>query len=396
MLRPLHRLGRARSAAPAETRARFDAFISYSRANDAPLAVALQAALQRFTKPWYRLRVLHVFRDDASLSANPGLWSSIEQALQASRFLVLIASEDAARSNWVNAEVGWWCAHKSVERLLLVLANGEAMWDGPRRDFVWQANTALPAALRGVFQEEPRYVDLRFARTPDQFAANEPRFRDAVADLAAPIHGRPKDEMIGEDVRQHRRTLRTARAAGGILTVLALGAATAAFLAVRARDEARRETRLATAREVAAQSDLAARDGRLDLALLLAARSWLTDRTSEGRDALLAALNAATQLVAVRHTAPLSAVAASADGRMLALLGENGRVRLWDGLRRRPLDARLPAGTAFRAMHLEHVRVDVSSRSDTKATSTCGTGGADDTPFCVSPVRGNGVSPSTA
>jgi hypothetical protein len=48
---------------------------------DGRLAPALQSALQRFSKPWYRLRALRVFRDNASLSANPALWSSIEDAL---------------------------------------------------------------------------------------------------------------------------------------------------------------------------------------------------------------------------------------------------------------------------------------------------------------------------
>jgi hypothetical protein len=62
--------------------------MSYNRAVDGKLAPALQRALHGFAKPWYRLRALRVFRDDASLSANPGLWSSIEQALVDSEFFV--------------------------------------------------------------------------------------------------------------------------------------------------------------------------------------------------------------------------------------------------------------------------------------------------------------------
>ena len=56
---------------------RYAAFISYSRAADSRLAPALRLALQRFAKPWYRPRALRVFQDDSSLSANPGLWSSV-------------------------------------------------------------------------------------------------------------------------------------------------------------------------------------------------------------------------------------------------------------------------------------------------------------------------------
>jgi len=49
----------------------YDAFISYSHAKDKPVAAALQGAVQRLGKPWYRRRALRIFRDDTSLSATP-------------------------------------------------------------------------------------------------------------------------------------------------------------------------------------------------------------------------------------------------------------------------------------------------------------------------------------
>jgi hypothetical protein len=76
----------------------YDVFISYSHALDGALAPALQTGLEQFSKPWYRPRALRVFRDTTSLSANPGLWSSIEKALASSAWLVLMASPQAARS----------------------------------------------------------------------------------------------------------------------------------------------------------------------------------------------------------------------------------------------------------------------------------------------------------
>jgi hypothetical protein len=74
----------------------YDAFISYSHAKDKPIASALQSTIQRLGKPWYRRRVVRVFRDDTSLSATPGLWPAIEQALDNSRFLIVLASPEAA------------------------------------------------------------------------------------------------------------------------------------------------------------------------------------------------------------------------------------------------------------------------------------------------------------
>jgi hypothetical protein len=83
----------------------YHAFISYSRAGDGKLAPALQRGLQRFAKPWYRVRALRVFRDDASLSANPNLWASIEQALDDSAFFILLASPESGQSKWVAEEL---------------------------------------------------------------------------------------------------------------------------------------------------------------------------------------------------------------------------------------------------------------------------------------------------
>lgn len=83
----------------------YDAFISYSHAADGLLAPRLQSALQRFAKPWWQRRVLRLFVDESSLSANPHLWRSITDALDASRWFVLLLSPDAASSGWVNQEI---------------------------------------------------------------------------------------------------------------------------------------------------------------------------------------------------------------------------------------------------------------------------------------------------
>src|SRR5579862_9389435 len=107
-------------AATART-AVYDAFISYSHAKDKALASALQSAMQRLGKPWYRRRALRLFRDDTSLTATPHLWPSIEEALARSRYLILLVSPQSAASPWVGKEIAYWLAHKSVDTLLLAL-----------------------------------------------------------------------------------------------------------------------------------------------------------------------------------------------------------------------------------------------------------------------------------
>ena len=125
----------------------YDGFISYSHAADDLLAPRLQAGLQRFAKPWWKRRALRIFRDEASLSANPHLWSSITDALDGSRWFVLLLSPDAAKSEWVNREVEYWLGHKDPDRIIPVLAGGNLTWsdDGPISD-------ATPGPPRRVFR----------------------------------------------------------------------------------------------------------------------------------------------------------------------------------------------------------------------------------------------------
>jgi hypothetical protein len=209
----------------------YGAFISYSHALDGALAPALQVGLERFAKPWYRPRALRVFRDTTSLSANPGLWSSIEKALASSVWLVLMASPAAARSPWVEREVAWWLANKSPQRLLVVLTEGEFAWnDDPGHD--GGSTAALPPALRGAFVEEPRWVDLRWLHDVDQVDQSNPRLRECVADVAAAVREVSKDVLVGEHIRQHRRTMRLARGGVTALAVLLIAAVVAAVLAV--------------------------------------------------------------------------------------------------------------------------------------------------------------------
>ncbi|WP_222272985.1 TIR domain-containing protein [Modestobacter marinus] len=115
----------------------YRAFISYSHAADGRLAPALQRALHRLAKPWYRLPAFRVFRDDTSLAATPALWSSIESALHASAFFILLASPRASASPWVNRELSWWIQNKPRNRLFIALTDGELNWDNHIGDFDW-------------------------------------------------------------------------------------------------------------------------------------------------------------------------------------------------------------------------------------------------------------------
>lgn len=289
-------VGRTRQ--PLMSGATYKAFISYSHAVDGKLAPALQAALHRFARPWNRVRALRAFRDQTDLAANPGLWSSIEQALADSEFFILLASLEAASSPWVARETAYWRREREMSKLLIVLTDGALVWDPAARDF-GEGTNALPKPLQGAFGEEPLYVDLRWARHEDHLSLNHPRFRDSVANIAATLHGRGKDELVGEDVRQHRRTRRLVRAGVATLTALTLAASSLAGWAVTERRTAIFQRDQATSRQFAALAvaDLERRPDRSLLQSLAAAR--VAD-TPEARSVLLAGLQRDPRLLAFR------------------------------------------------------------------------------------------------
>ncbi|BCY08694.1 TIR domain-containing protein [Actinoplanes sp. L3-i22] len=215
----------------------FDGFISYSHAADGRLAPAVQRGLHRLAKPWHQRRALWIFRDQTGLAVTPKLWTSIQEALDGSNHFVLLASPEAAASPWVNREIEHWLATKSADHILPVVTDGEWRWDAAARDFT-EGSTAVPAALRGVFAEEPLFLDLRWARDDLHLSLQHVRFRDAIAQLAAPMHGVSKDELEGEDVRQHQRARRLWTVATAMLVLLTVVASLTGVVAVHNAERA--------------------------------------------------------------------------------------------------------------------------------------------------------------
>ena len=334
------KLGRTGGDVAAGQERGYDAFISYSHRLDAAITARLQAELQRFAKPWYRIRALHVFRDQTSLAASPHLWTTIEEALSDSSWLILMASPESAQSGWVSREISWWRAHRPMNHLLVAVTEGELVWDETAGDLDWAATTALSKeALGHAFSEEPRWVDLRWARDQaDSLRSADPRLQDAVADLAAAIRHVPKDSLIGEHIRRRHRAVRAVVAAAAALVVLLAFSLTAAFIAKGQRDRADRENTVATA-GLLASTAVALTGSRPDLAQLFAVQAYRLDPGNpQARAALFATVQADPQvqrfLVA---PGPVSALAVSPDGGVIVAGTRNGWVRGWNLARFTPV-----------------------------------------------------------
>ncbi len=310
----------------------YDAFISYSHTADGRLAPAVQNGLQRLARSWRSVRALKVFRDETGLSVNPHLWTSIQEALEHSRYFVLMASPEAARSEWVNREVESWLTEMPGDRILPVLTEGELVWDEAANDFDHDASTAIPPALFGKLTEEPRYLDLRWARADTQLTIRNARFRDAIADLAAPMHGISKDELQSEDVRQYRHRVHLARAAVAAVVLLAVASVVAAIVALGARSHANDLTRAADVGRLAAES-VSVRTSQPALARLLAVEAFRQADTVATRGALQQAVfgvlpTERTLVPAGSAASPsgYSTTAISTDGRVAAGIVTSGKV----------------------------------------------------------------------
>ena len=321
---------------------KYRGFISYSHAADDLLAPELQSGLHRFAKPWYRLRAMRVFRDKTGLAVTPELWGSIQKALADADYFILLASPQAAQSKWVEQEVDWWLRNRSVTHLLIVWTDGELIWDRATEDFDWTKTTALPRRLVKVFQEEPNYLDLRFAKTSAHLSLRQPKFLEAIASLSATLQGRSLDEIIGEDIRQHRKTMRWLRFAVAGLMGLIIVAAYAAFVARQAsftaghlagdiEGAAKKQRREAISLDVADRS-LAVLDTDRELAILLAIEAASIYPTSKAQSALRQSLfeALAPELILPGHAGGSYFARFMPDGQRVITGGADNVARVWE------------------------------------------------------------------
>jgi WD40 repeat protein len=315
----------------------YNAFISYNHNADGTLATALQSALHRFAKPWYKLRALHIFRDQTNLAVNPALWSSIRDALDQSFFLILLASPESAASPWVAKETEYWIGRNGTSHILIVLTNGTLQWDRSTGSFTSGTN-ALPPNLLRSFSEEPLYLDLRWARDSARFRLREPRFHEAVLQLASTLHNRPKDELDGADIHVQRETRLVA--ASGLIAILLI-----ALFALRQTRLGRDESTQNLAASLAAGSAkvLADNPDRAREAALLAIESNRLHPSFEGNQALRAAVSLlpeAAQFYVPDDANPSERVrdmAFSPDGATLAIARDDGATQLIDVANHKPL-----------------------------------------------------------
>jgi WD40 repeat protein len=316
----------------------YDAFLSYTH-RDRSVALGIQKGLHQIGRRLGQRRALRVFRADTDLTAHPEMWAKTIEVLDQCRFLIVVLSPEAGESVWVNRELGYWLENRGRDQLLLVLAGGRLQWDEHRQRFDPDLSDAAPPVLTepGSLPAEPFYIDVSDDAPWDPRTA---ALRQKITALAAPIHGKPKDQLASDDLsaQQRFRRLRTAAiTALALLTVIAVGAAVVAAgqwqHAIARRQEAIRQRDQAIALRLTSEAaDMLAqkRSGGDVRAFqeLLAARA-LTGSPDDG--ALLHAADIRADSMKIIPTgAPVRAVAFSPDSRRVATAEGDHTARLWD------------------------------------------------------------------
>jgi tetratricopeptide (TPR) repeat protein len=203
----------------------FRAFVSYSHA-DAAFAAWLQRKLEGYRLP-RRLagqveplpgqaqgRIGPVFRDRPDLPAAQDLSAAVREGIAASSALVVVASPDAARSQWVAREIELFRELHPEAPILVALVRGESA-------------EAVPEALRAD-GAHPLAADFRKHGDGKRLA-----FLKIVAGLSE----LPLDALVQRDAqRQVRRVMVVTAGAAVLVLIMAL----LLVMALRAREEAER------------------------------------------------------------------------------------------------------------------------------------------------------------
>jgi tetratricopeptide (TPR) repeat protein len=204
----------------------YQAFISYSH-SDGSFARWLHRRLERYRLPKSisvnyptRKPFVPVFRDEEELATSSDLSTSIRRALDQSERLVVLCSEQAAASRWVNQEIEYFQSLGRGSEIYCVLVSGTP-------------HEAFPPALR---DQEPLAADFR------EDAGGAHGRRDALLRLMAGMLSLGLDDLRRREAQARQRRI---LAVGAVASLVAIVTTTLAVFAVLGQRRAEQQARVA-------------------------------------------------------------------------------------------------------------------------------------------------------
>ena len=190
----------------------------------------------------------------------------------------------------------------------------------------------------GSLPVEPLFIDISDEWPWDY---RGPTFRDKITSLAAPIHGKPKDQLASDDLREQRRFRRLRAAAIAGLILLTVVAVVAAVVAVAQRQTAIRRLHDATVARTQRRSNGDASTGSSPGGDSRALQEVLAANAIEPNKVPI--LNAqiarfSTQkIIDLGVASPAHSLAYSPDGSRLVTGQVDGTLRQWDAATGKPM-----------------------------------------------------------
>jgi len=200
---------------------RYWAFISYSQ-HDAAWAKRLHAFLESYRIPRALVgrkvgrfaiptRLLPIFLDRDELPGSPDLGATLEEALAASRSLIVICSPHSAKSTWVGEEVRSWKAMGRADRIFPLIVDGEPFAsDHPEA----APAECFPPALRNEVTREGAITGRRTEPLAADARQGGDGWDNAALKVVAGILGLGFDDLRQREAMRlrHRRVVRAAMA----------------------------------------------------------------------------------------------------------------------------------------------------------------------------------------
>ena len=203
---------------------RFLAFISYSHANE-EWGKWIQKSLETFRVPSKLAgqsneygktpeKVFPVFRDRDELSASSELSDSIQEALEDTRFLLVICSREAAKSQWVNQEIKLFKSFAGAKRVLCLIVGGEPHASDPDQE-------CFPEAVKYEVTRNGELTDILCEpMAADARSQGDGKFNAKLKLLSALLGVRYDDLRQREKVRLRRQRIFSSLLASILMAVV--------------------------------------------------------------------------------------------------------------------------------------------------------------------------------
>lgn len=196
------------------------AFVSYRHMpQDAAVAKAVHRMIEEYVIPKSlrkngKKHLGLVFRDEEELPVSSDLTDSICQALDRSRYLVVICSEKARESQWVQREVQYFLQHHDRENVFVVLVQGE-----PHQVFPPEVTHIADPETGKVTEVEPLAIDARAGDGPSSVK----KLKKQIKKLYAAMLGCAYDTLVQRDKKRRARQRAVLLCAAGAVLMLFMG-----------------------------------------------------------------------------------------------------------------------------------------------------------------------------